>query len=293
MCDIMCTTNTKSVYIEKISKKKSKKLEGIRASFPYKKPENLINPLKLADPTPMQRLRQSQFQQVLNAELHAEREEFLNKLLSERRYKLQVENRCATMIQAIFRGFRRRKLQIRGSLGSRKKFKVSLTAERINAELCTWASSLGLKPITGLSLVSKDRLLKRKAKFQFAAAIKLQCFFRMIVCMKKYKRKQKLERTRKIITSQMTILRFFKWVHRITKEERDNNLHRRKAATTLQTCYRTWASRTWVRLLKNARRDAARASDAAIRIQRTLARKKQNKLLELGKQMEQEMFDDL
>ena len=38
---------------------------------------------------------------------------------------------------------------------------------------------------------------------------------------------------------------------------------------------------------------AARAHDAAIRIQRTLARKKQNKLLELGKQMEQEMFDDL
>ena len=244
-CDIMCISNTEKVFEEAKEKKKSRKMSDIRANLPYKKPENLINPLKIADPTPMQRLKQSQFKKVLNQELHVEREEFLAKLSKDRMIKHQLEKKSAIIIQSTFRGFRTRKYRFGMITASRKPLKVALTPDVISAELCTWAIKLGLKPIPGLSLISKSAQRKRKAKFQFAAAIKLQCFFRMLVCKIKFKRKKSFRNAQKTIQAAMQINRFFKWVHRITRRAREELAIRRKAVVKIQNCFRKWKSRLW------------------------------------------------
>lgn len=135
---------------------------------------------------------------------------------------------------------------------------------------------VGLEPLKGLTLTSpaKMKRSKRYGKFEMAAALRMQCFFRMMLAKMKVMRKRNRQRFERIASAINVICKFMKYVHKLGLKEREINLTKMKAVRTIQNMYRVWASYRWVRRVKNLRKVNNRESDAAIRIRRSLFQKK-------------------
>jgi hypothetical protein len=274
-CDIMCTTNTERIRSEIQTPKKFKKFIGLKASLPTDKPFSLKTTIIPTDPTPNQSLKFREHRTNLNDELKKEKVEFFKKLQRDRYNKKVQEYDSATKIQALFRGYNIRKLKLAGKQYVNRKYKnVSLSHNDLVLELSMFATKLNLKPLQGLTLPAYGSKKKdANHKFKVAAAIRLQCFFRMITKRLKYLKYKHSKRMAELTRATFVIIKFFKYIHKLGQKQRDINKCRHTSALIIQSFYRIFLSRKWVRKVRKLRNIIKRENDAATRIQRTLFKK--------------------
>lgn len=289
LCDILCTTSTQRELHVKEPRARSKDAEA-HASFFYEKPRTLGQFYAIDDPTPMQKLRRNEVNVKRNLEFKKERDEFLARLRDEKMFQLFLENESATKIQAAFRGYKTRpKPETFDKTMYRRYEHLPASVSEINAELCSWQSMLQLKPIPGLTLESAGRNAKRQAKFEYAAAIRIQCFFRMIsATLRVMIKKRKRDAMRKLEAS-LTLSKFLHYCLKRVRHHRQSDRHKHLAATLIQSAFRIFSARSWVRRVNRMKRSTIRRNDAATRIQRTFTLKmriiKESHRLEAEKMM--------
>ena len=153
---------------------------------------------------------------------------------------------------------------------------IQPSRKELQLELSTLAHQINLPPIRGLTLASpvKVKRSKRYGELEAAAAIRLQCFGRMIIANRRVKSKRSLKRMHDVASAVTVICRFMKYSHKVGQEERDAQIVRAKAAKMLQNMYRVWVSRHWIRKIRNLKRSNRRESDAVTRIKRSFFTKK-------------------
>lgn len=271
--DIMCTTNTSAVINEDSVPKKFKHLLELKANLPYTKPFSLSSTHKLADPTPMQKLKFRGHRKQINDDLIKEKLFFFKQLEMNRFRKLAIETSAAVMIQSLFRGYRKRPSKPgKTEYEMRRYHRLHPSRKALQLELSSIASSIGLTPIAGLTLPAPLRLKKTSkwGKFEIAAAIRLQCFFRMLVERLKYQKKKHACKMEKLVRAFRILSKFIKYCLKAGQKERQLQVMRSKAAKVIQSLYRVFVSRQWVRRVRNLKRMNRRESDAAIRIKRNL-----------------------
>ena len=275
LCDILCTTPTQKEIIIREPRKLSKEAEA-RAGFTFQKPYTLGMYYAIDDPTPMQKLRRNEVKVKRNLDMKKERDEFFKRLNNEKVYKQRLEYDSATLIQACYRGYQcplRKKPENFDRSNYQRYARVPASVQEINAELCSWQSSLQLKPIPGLTLESAGRNAKRQAKFEYAAAIRIQCFFRMIsATLRVMIKRQKRDAMRKFDSS-IIICKFFYQCLKKVRLHRKNDNHKHHAAVLIQSSFRIFSARSWVRRVYRMKKSAIRRNDAATRLQRTFMNK--------------------
>ena len=237
-CDIMCTTNTSRLY-EQVHVRKANK----SAQLPYKRPDVL--PAFSSGATDVQLLVNSESKKKHCKKLKEEREEFLCSLKESRVESKRLEMFAATKIQALFRGYRRRRGEI--DCGQIEKYRIDhpklTSVEDIRSELTLWAAKIKLKPIYGISLESTIRKSAHQKHLEKSAAMKVKYFLRVVVaCSKVNKRRQEVLQE-KINAAATTINRFFKYIVFQTKLEGVVALLKKKGAVQIQTYCRGFLAR--------------------------------------------------
>lgn len=248
-CDIMCTTNTSATYTEIPMPRKLQKYVGIKATLPYSKPFSLSALVIPNDPTPAQRLHFRGLRQQLNEELKTERDQYFKQLEKEKMGKIILQDNCATMIQALYRGYKKRRVKPNKEYYTMRRYnRPYLTRNQIQHDLSLFSANyLKLKVIPGLTLPA-PKGKKRKdtyEKFEVAAAIRLQCFFRMLTKRLKYLRHQDEKRRGKVFKALMILRKFFKFCYKIGQRERQLNIEKNRAVLLIQNFYRVYLSRSW------------------------------------------------
>ena len=273
--DILCTTSTQRELHVKEPRARSKDAEA-HASFFYEKPRTLGQFYAIDDPTPMQKLRRNEVNVKRNLEFKKERDKFFARLKDEKNFQLFLENESATKIQATFRGFKMRpKPETFDKTMYRRYEHLPASVSEINAELCSWQSILQLKPIPGLTLESAGRNAKRQAKFEYAAAIRIQCFFRMISATLRVTIKRRKREAMRKLEASLTLSKFLHYCLKRVRHHRQSDRHKHLAATLIQSAFRIFSARSWVRRVNRMKRSTIRRNDAATRIQRTFMAKLQ------------------
>jgi len=176
LCDIMCTVNA-SIPLHLVPP--ADKLKPLTAKFPYGKSTQQTLKKKMKHTTLYQDMMMTENQHRVEKELRKDRETFFAQLRQE---KMEVDarrNAAAVKIQALFRGFRKRRRPVE-YIRRRKKRRVH-SQNDMQDELCTLAAKLGLKPIDGLSLETRNKTSRRKERIMNAAAFILHRFFAMIL----------------------------------------------------------------------------------------------------------------
>ena len=156
-----------------------------------------------------------------------------------------MRNKSAVKIQACYRGFRKRKFmnRIKSMYNPKRKPKFLPTQMNMHDDLCRMFALLKVKPILGLNLEPRSKTLRRKARFEDAAAFRLQRFFKMILQKKlaqrilALKREQRIDRSARIITRCIRYMRTKKFVKRCIETKR------RKKALQLQCCFRAFQAK--------------------------------------------------
>lgn len=237
-CDIMCTSNTAKVYdLPQIKGAKKK------AHLPYKQPDML--PAFSSGQTDLQLLVNSEAKVKRCHELQRERADFRSTLYQAREDTKRMKIYAATKIQARFRKYRRRRGPVDvDKLEKDRKNNPRLTSSKeIREELTQWATSIGLKPVPGLSLESAIRKSTHQKKLEYHAATKLKYFLRVAVaCARVNKRRaEKLELKKSNAATR--IQHFFKYIVFQTKLEGVVSLLKRKGAVQIQTYCRGFLAR--------------------------------------------------
>jgi len=276
-CDIMCTTVTRKELILHPPRELSKEWEAT-ASFTYQKPESLSAYYQIPDPTPMQRMNLAKQRNKLNQEFKEERDEFFGRLKSEKNIKDRMEGQSATMIQAAWRGLalrRRRKIGRFNDLSDHPKRlpqyrtrRIPVSVQELNTELCTWQSALNLKPINGLTLESLGRNARRQERFEFAGAIRIQCFFRKFHAKLKVSRHRARKKNSDRMAATVTIAKFAMYVVSLLHRRRAAQAHYHEAAIVIQSAFRIWSARRMVRMVFRLKKSHKRENSAAVAIQR-------------------------
>lgn len=279
VCDIMCTINTEKIKHDVPMPKKFKNVLGLTASLPYSKEFRLSETVIEKDPTPFQKLKFRGHRKALNDELKRERLEFMDRIQTDKVRKLAVEYRAAQIIQSLFRGYRKRPVkESRGIYEMRRYRPIQPSRKELQFELSSLASQINLRPIRGLTLSSpakqRSSRSKRYDELDTAAAIRLQCFGRMIIAKRKVRSKRSRKRFEDVTTAIQIIGRFIRYSHKVGQQERLEQIERGKAAKVIQNMYRVWVSHHWIRKIRNLRRVNQRESDAVVRIKRSLFQKK-------------------
>jgi hypothetical protein len=175
LCDIMCTVNA-SVNFN--VPPPPDKLRPVMAVFPYAAQNGKTLKAKVRDPTLFQTLKLNENIQLLTVELKKDKEKYFQRLRDEKNSFDSLRNAKAVKIQALFRGYLKRRPT---SYIRRRKRRIVHSQNDMQDELCTWAAGLGLKPIDGLSLETRSKTSRRKEKIMNAAAFRLHKFFDMIL----------------------------------------------------------------------------------------------------------------
>lgn len=274
-CDVMCLTNT---YYEKktdSSVKVSKTTDKILAALPYANMDTLNKILN--GNTDFTLYRTTEIKERKGLELKLERQQYLQRIQAEKQALEKKQIQSAILIQAIFRGFRIRnqKHPVQRVDGKRqfKWIKIHVPEFEVTSfhnELCDYANALGLKPIHGLTLESYESQNRRLQKIEFAATLRLQCFFRMSCCLIKAKKRLNEARSRKREEAVRTIQNFARWILKKTKQQQDIENQKSIAVVKMQTRFRMFLAQKRVRILRKERRRHKITNDAATIIQRSL-----------------------
>jgi hypothetical protein len=186
----------------------------ISATLPY-------NAAKMKPPVPQTHTYLSKYQAIeiklmKGEEFKEERNQFFRKLEFNRRQKQFLETNAAIKIQALVRGFliRPRPERIRKILYPPLKICCSTSneARSLQDDLCAYAVHLGLKPIPGLSLEARSKHKKRKNQIEYAASLRIQSFFRMIIAILKVRKAAQEARVRLYHKSAIRLQRFLRYV---------------------------------------------------------------------------------
>lgn len=222
-CDIMCLTNT-SIVANTLSSTGS--LKSSTATIPYEKLKRVVGN-KFHGSTPMQQLRASEVKLKRNNELKAERNSYFAQIRKE-----EQGRKTSTQVPEV---------DTKDEPIQEKHMKISHTD--IYEELCNLQSQISLKPVPGLSLESKGKHSKRKAKMEAAAARRLQLFFKMIVSRHSARLYMSAYANHLRHVSARAVVKFFRLVKlkALTK-----NLERTRRATCvvkIQCCVRKFLAR--------------------------------------------------
>jgi hypothetical protein len=214
------------------------------ATFPYQQNGKLMRP---PTPGPGSETYLSKFHTVeLNHAkgllLKEEKKIFFRKLEKDRYEKKRKETSAVIRIQALVRGFliRPRPERIRTVVYPPLKICCSTTNEArlLQDELCSYAVFLGLKPIPGLSLEARSKHNKRKYEIEYAASLRIQSFFRMIIAILKVRGAAHQARQRLFQKSAVRLQGFFKYVLWKVKKLKKQDESREIAVIKLQSHYR-------------------------------------------------------
>jgi hypothetical protein len=230
----MCVKNTCLPYQNDPTLKSSRTL---KAAFPY---ENNKKVLSSSNVTPLQKLKIAENRVRKSNALKKEREEYFAKIREEETNCAFKKNKCATKIQAIFRGFRRRLKS--NSYCRKRRFIPKVSMNQIQNELGSLANSISLKPISGLTLEPHGKASRRRAKIVAAAANQIKQYMRMVVERKKARRRMKCILEEKIAKSARAIQKFFRFVKITCLKKNLDRVRREHAATTVQKYTRRFFS---------------------------------------------------
>lgn len=252
------------------------KADVASSHFIYSKPSSITQNFKTVDPTPTQRMRARGRNRARNDAFKAERDEFFHRLYEEKQSKQLVEYESAVMIQAAFRGFRQRgrpetldeNTGAMQSVVTRQYARLPPSIAELNMELTEWQSTLNLKPIPGLTLVSHGHNARRQERFELAASLRIQCFFRMIYAKIIVERARRRHKAMKRFDSALVITRLFSHVLARKQKARRDNEYKHMAAIQIQTAFRIFSSRRFVRKVLHMKKHVLRQNDAAVRMQR-------------------------
>lgn len=203
LSDIMCTTNSATAYLPA----KRDKLKALVATMPYERSKSITGPLKGA--TLFQKMKVNDITLKKTEELRRSRDEFVQKVKREKFELDKIKSRCATKIQAVFRGFRVRPRKEKRPL--KVKEVVVLSQSEIHEELCVMAAKLQFPPIPGLNLEAKSKASKRRRKIEAAATFRIQRFFKMLLARKRARDRLREKREEKKNIAAGYITRFFRF----------------------------------------------------------------------------------
>lgn len=274
MCDLICMSTTVKEVRIKVPRARSKADEA-SSHFIYKTPSSITMNAKVDDPTPMQRMRNRGLKKARNDAFISERDEFFGRLREEKEAKHMVEYESAEMIQAAYRGFR-----LRGQRGlrpetvevvsqSRRFARQPPSSSDLNNELCKWQTMLELKPIPGLTLAAHGQNVKRQQRFEYAAAIRIQCFFRMIYAKLIVMAKRRKMNNRRQFEAAVTITKAVEFMVERMRKKQMQEFYKHHAAIQIQNTFRIFAARRFVRKVNRMKRHVLRTNDAAVRMQRS------------------------
>ena len=239
LCDIMCTTTTNEECIEGIGDRKTKFSKTLNVALPYRKTSSFEEMFDAK--TPLQQIKLVEAKVKRNKMLQEEKEEFLRKTQMDRQQKETRERLAATLIQAIFRGYRRRP---KDPLKRRKpRGPVVLRRHELREFLTDLTTRLGLKPIRGLTLVGKYKNTKRENMMRNAAAFVLQRFMKMNHEKSKARKFMQRLRLAKAVRVKWIIYRFSKRSVRMLKEFRKLKDLQKASAIVIQTQMRAFLAR--------------------------------------------------
>jgi len=272
-CDIMSIINTVSTAKRRSPSTSPEKVGGspFKATLPYKKSMAKLGAMLDAD-TPWTQLQLHKTQKARTARLLEERSVFMDELNKERSDEEWYRNRCATKIQATFRGFCSRPRSFEHQhmyrLHQRGRTQVRATPQEIRDELCSLAISLNLRVIPGLTLIPKSTESRRRHKISKAAALRIQRFFQMIVA--RNLAKARLEVRREEIRNMMSrrIVRFFKFLFVRSFTRKADKMKRDSKAVIIQCYARCFMARNRVRMLKRMKTVFRRENQASTIITR-------------------------
>jgi hypothetical protein len=238
----------------------------------YKKKKKIIGSASKGE-TYFQKLKLSETKSKNQFLLKSEKEDFFQKLLRDRYEKEMYDNHAVTMVQALFRGYRKRKMMglIKATYQRPlKKQHKPLHISEVQDELCQYASLLSLKPIPGLSLESRSKASRRRQKIEMAASLRLATCFKMFLAKRRARKRMTHIRFDRAMKCAMVMTRFFKFIKMKNFKKRlfaDSSV---KAAVIIQCRVRIWIAYLHVR---NKRKQAVyhrRSVEATIKIQRQL-----------------------
>ena len=289
-CDINCTVTTAEYYAVPII---PPQLVTVMGKLPYKKKKKIIGSASKGE-TYFQKLKLSETKSKNQYLLKAEKEDFFQKLLRDRYEKEMYDNNAVTMVQALFRGYRKRKMM--GLIKSTyqrplKKRPKPLQISELQDELCQYASLLTLKPIPGLSLESRGRASRRRQKIEIAASLRVATCMRMFLAKRKARRRMALIIFERRMLCAITLTRFFRFIKMKNFKKRlfaDSSV---KAAVIIQCQVRIWLAHLRVRRIRKDKGYHRRAVEATIKIQRRF--KPKTKMTDPAKLEEIKMHNSL
>jgi hypothetical protein len=270
-CDVMCTTNTPSVY-KVPGELPSFQKEKADATLPYK--HNLATKPPKGN-TAFTLYKNIESKNSRSNDMKRERDEFFGKMERDRREKMERELVAVVKLQAFVRG-----ILVRPWPEETRKSKKppiiqvgmssSAVVQKIQDELCSYSVHLGLKPISGLSLENRYKQNKRRNRIELAAAMRLQSYFRMIKCIMLTRRRLTKARETMKQRASLVITKFFKWVRRVAEYHKMQNANRNSSVVKIQTRFRMFVAYHRVKKMKIQRYYARRTHDAQIIIRRNL-----------------------
>ena len=199
---VLCTLNTAVIRNVKVDSPTKPKLSmSAKATLPYASRRNTTSLNAINSPgkggkTQFEDLRGLETHLQRNQELKEERDLYMDALYKEREEIEWIDYLSACKIQAIYRGFnvrgRSEEYQYYGrspprspKRKSNETYFLSSTPthtfrNEIVDELCSYASTLKLAQIRGLTLEPRGKANRRKQKMQISALARVVKFFRMI-----------------------------------------------------------------------------------------------------------------
>ncbi len=232
----MCTTNTNKLYKEprEIPVHIHTKAQ---ATLPYANEVDKIRKFP-AGTTDFTKFRNIEIKDKKSNSLKKEKSQFFEKLREEKIQKDNLRNESAILIQKFFRGYcARPKPSYRPKRmgGLFVGIPVKCDLNDLHTELCKYSRLFGLKPIPGLNLEYSYTLNKRKNRIRCAAIVRLQCFFRMVLCRLRYRMKCRTRAEVRKKRSIKNIQRFGRYCLRVKLLCEENKIQRHASAKKIQT----------------------------------------------------------
>ena len=204
--------------------------------------------------------------------LLSERDDFFLSLYAEKKANEDMKDYCATLIQAVYRGYSKRPRRSYSWSAPRSpglKFRAwRFAPNEIADELCTLATQVKLQPIHGMSLIPRNKANKRERDIKISARRILVFFFRMIVARGKAAMYVARVRRDKMNNMARRIVRFFRMVFAKAFTFKVMQNKKARCATKINNAARRYLAFHRVRLLKRTARATNRHHNSAIFITR-------------------------
>eukprot|EP01041_Mallomonas_annulata_P011593 gene11593-24267_t len=280
-CDIMCTSNTESE--RRVTQKHGPSTVmalSASASFPYQSMDTIV---RFKGSTLVEKYRYATSQEKRNESLKRERNIFFTKMEKERIETSKRRTDAASKIQAHFRGYVVR----RPPIHPRQRFENGphFSIVDLQEELCSLAEILELKPIPGLSLETRGKRSRRRARIELAAVIRVQtCVRKFLAIINRDKIRNKLLRKR-LDRAATSIQKFFKWVMKQRSLGELLTSMRHRSIIKIQTRLRMFLAKERVRRMMAFQQERKRQIEAANSITCFLKRKEVEKRIASRKKL--------